>query len=159
MIAPKLRSYFSDFGLEERIQEFSVSSATVELAAQALGCQTRRIAKTLAFSLSDGPILVVAAGDAKVDNPRFKACFHEKARMLTPEETLAQTGYAVGGVCPFSLPDGIRVFLDESLRRFETVFPACGNSSSAVELTPAELEKTSCCSRWVDVCKGWRDAE
>lgn len=159
MISPKLRSYFSDFGLEERIHEFSVSSATVELAAQALGCEARRIAKTLAFSLSDGPILVVAAGDTKVDNPRFKACFHEKAKMLTPEETLAQTGYAVGGVCPFDVPNGVRVFLDESLRRFETVFPACGDSSSAVELTPVELEQTSRYSCWVDVCKGWRDTE
>ena len=158
MAIERVRAYFRAEGLEDRIREFDVSSATVELAAQALGCEGRRIAKSLSFSVNGAPILIVAAGDARVDNARFKAHFAVKAKMLSPEETLEKIGYAVGGVCPFAVNDGVTVYLDESLRRFETVFPACGSSNSAVELTLPELERLSRAAGWVDVCKGWNEA-
>ena len=138
--------------MEDRILEFDVSSATVALAAEAVGCAPERIAKTLSFLVNGGAVLVVAAGDARVDNPKFKAQFHTKAKMLTPEEVVNLVGHAVGGVCPFAVNEGVKVYLDESLRRFETVFPACGSSNSAIELTLSELEQLSG-GEWIDVCK------
>ena len=156
MSIEKVRAYFRREGMEERIMEFDVSSATVELAAQALGCQGCRIAKSLSFMTGEGPSLIVCAGDAKVDNPRYKARFGVKAKMLTPEEAVALIGHAVGGVCPFAVNEGVKVYLDESLRRFSTVYPACGSSNSAIELTIPELEKHSGMEAWVDVCKGWQ---
>ncbi len=153
MAIEKVREYFRQFGMEDRIREFPVSSATVELAAQALGCEGCRIAKSLSFMTTEGPILVVAAGDAKIDNPKYKAQFHQKATMLTPDQAIELIGHAVGGVCPFAVNEGVTVYLDESLKRFDTVFPACGSSNSAIELTIPELEKYSSCTSWVDVCK------
>lgn len=152
----KVKAYFATFGMADRIREFDVSSATVELAAQALGCEPCRIAKTLSFLVEGQPILIVAAGDAKIDNPRYKAQFGTKAKMLTPEEAETMVGHAVGGVCPFGVNEGVKVYLDESLKRFSTVFPACGSSNSAIELTIAELEKYSGFLSWVDVCKNWQ---
>ncbi len=139
--------------MEHRIQEFEVSSATVQLAAQALHCEPCRIAKTLSFLVDGKPILIVAAGDAKIDNPKYKAQFGAKAKMLTPEEAENLVGHAVGGVCPFGINDGVAVYLDESLKRFETVFPACGSNNSAIELTIHELEEHSGSVRWIDVTK------
>ena len=153
MAIEKVREYFRQFGMEDRIREFDVSSATVELAAQALGCEGCRIAKTLSFITPDGPVLVVAAGDAKIDNPKSKAQFSTKAKMLTPEQAVQLIGHAVGGVCPFAINEGVKVYLDESLKRFPTVFPACGSSNSAIELTIEELEKHSSYTSWIDVCK------
>ena len=153
-----VKAFFRQYGMEDRIREFSVSSATVELAAEALGCEGCRIAKSLSFSVNGEPILVVAAGDAKVDNAKFKAQFAVKAKMLSPEDTLSLIGHAVGGVCPFAVKEGVRVYLDVSLKRFETVFPACGSSNSAIELTLPELEACSACEGWVDVCKDWMPA-
>lgn len=155
MAIEKVREYFKAFGMEDRILEFDVSSATVELAAQAVGCEPERIAKTLSFMLPEGPILIVAAGDAKIDNRKFKDQFHTKAKMLTPDEVVEFVGHAIGGVCPFGINEGVTVYLDESLKRFETVFPACGSSNSAIELTIPDLEKYSGYSAWIDVCKGW----
>ena len=156
----RVRAYLKEFGLEESVREFETSSATVELAAQAAGVIPARIAKSLSFMLPDGPILVVAAGDAKVDNPRFKARFHAKARMLSFDDCAALIGHDVGGVCPFALNDGVRTYLDASLKRFDTVFPACGSANSAIELTPDELAAAAQGFQdWVDVCKGWRDEE
>lgn len=155
MTIEKVRDFFKAFNMEERIQEFAVSSATVELAAQALNCEPCRIAKSLAFIADEKPILVVAAGDARIDNGKYKAQFSCKAKMLSPQQTLELIGHAVGGVCPFALKDGVIVYLDESLRRFTTVFPACGSSNSAIELTIPELETCSGYREWVDVCKGW----
>lgn len=155
MAIEKVREYFKAFGMEDRILEFDVSSATVELAAQAVGCVPERIAKTLSFMLPEGPILIVAAGDAKIDNRKFKDQFHTKAKMLTPDEVVELVGHAIGGVCPFGINEGVTVYLDESLKRFETVFPACGSSNSAIELTIPDLEKYSGYSAWIDVCKGW----
>ena len=157
MSVAEVKEYLAAYGLSQKVQEFDVSSATVELAAQALHCEPCRIAKSLALLTPDGPVLVVAAGDAKIDNPRYKAQFNTKAKMLSPEDTLALIGHAVGGVCPFAVRDGVRVYLDESLRRFDTVFPACGSSNSAIELTLEELERASQALGWVDVCKAWRD--
>ena len=156
MAIEKVRGYFRQYGIENRIREFEVSSATVELAAEALHCEPCRIAKTLSFSVNGQPILIVAAGDAKIDNPKYKAQFHTKAKMLSVEETETVIGHAVGGVCPFALNADVTVYLDESLKRFETVFPACGSSNSAIELTIAELEKYSSFAGWIDVCKGWQ---
>ena len=156
MAIEKVQEYFRRFGMEDRVREFPVSSATVALAAQALGCEPCRIAKTLSFLAEGKPILIVAAGDAKIDNAKYRAQFGTKARMISPEEVEPLIGHGVGGVCPFAIRDGVRVYLDESLRRFETVFPACGSSNSAIELTMEELEKYSACIGWVDVCKGWR---
>lgn len=157
MSIERARAYLRKFDLEDRILEFPVSSATVELAAAAVGCEPARIAKTLSFLVEDRAILIVAAGDAKIDNPRYKAQFHTKARMLSPEQVTELIGHAVGGVCPFGVNDGVRVFLDVSLRRFETVYPACGSSNSAICMTMEELERYSGYEAWVDVCKGWRE--
>lgn len=155
MSVERVRDYFSKYGIENRIQEFPVSSATVELAAEALGTEGKRIAKTLSFMAGEKPILIVAAGDAKIDNPKFKAQFHTKAKMLSFGEVEPLIGHAVGGVCPFGINEGVDVYLDVSLKRFETVFPACGSANSAVELTISELEKYSGFLSWIDVCKGW----
>ena len=153
MAIEKVRAFFRQHGMEERIQEFDVSSATVELAAQALHCEPCRIAKTLSFLVDGGAVLVVAAGDARVDNPKFNARFQTKAKMLSPADAEAMIGHAVGGVCPFAVNEGVKVYLDESLKRFGTVFPACGSSNSAIELTLPELEQYSGYAAWVDVCK------
>jgi prolyl-tRNA editing enzyme YbaK/EbsC (Cys-tRNA(Pro) deacylase) len=142
--------------MEDNILEFEVSSATVELAAQAVGCEPARIAKSLSFKVDEEPILIVAAGDVKVDNAKYKAHFSKKAKMLTPDEVEELIGHAVGGVCPFGINEGVIVYLDESLKRFDTVFPACGSNNSAIELTIKELEKYSNYHSWVDVCKGWQ---
>ena len=150
----KVKAYFGEFGIADRVREFPVSSATVELAAAALGCEPGRIAKTLSFMVGGAPVLVVAAGDARVDNRKFKDRFATKAKMLTPEEAVTLVGHAVGGVCPFSVNEGVVTYLDESLRRYETVFPACGSSNSAIELSLPELERYSRAAGWVDVCKG-----
>ena len=157
MAIEKVRAYFAQYQMEDRIREFEDSSATVELAAQALHCAPERIAKTLSFMVEDQPILIVAAGDAKVDNAAYKAQFHCKAKMLQSDQVETLIGHAIGGVCPFGMNEGVKVYLDESLRRFETVFPACGSSNSAIELTIPELEKYTPGSEWVDVCKGWRE--
>ena len=160
MSIQKVWEYFAGFGIEERIREFEVSSATVELAAIAVGVEGARIAKTLSFKVEEQPILIVAAGDAKVNNGAYKSYFHAKAKMLTHEEAHTMIGHDVGGVCPFALPENVKVYLDESLRRFETVFPAAGSSNSAVEMTCEELERyASNFTAWVDVCKGWREEE
>ena len=153
MAIEKVKAYFARFGIEDRVREFDVSSATVELAAQALGCEPCRIAKTLSFLVDGRAVLIVAAGDARIDNPKYKARFGTKAKMLTPEEAETLVGHAVGGVCPFAVNEGVKVYLDESLKRFPTVFPACGSSNSAIELSIAELEKYSGFVSWVDVCK------
>ena len=143
MSIERVRDYFKTYGMDGRILEFDVSSATVELAAQALGCEGCRIAKTLSFMVDGGPILIVAAGDAKVDNHKYKQQFGTKAKMLTADEAARLVGHAVGGVCPFGVNPGVKVYLDESLKRFETVFPAAGSSNSAIELTIPELERYS----------------
>lgn len=156
MSIERVKKYFREYGMENRIQEFDVSSATVELAAAALNCEPCRIAKTLSFMVDGSPILIVMAGDAKIDNPKYKAQFAAKAKMLAPEEAETLIGHAVGGVCPFGINGGVKVYLDSSLKRFETVFPACGSSNSAIELSIAELEKYSGNTCWVDVCKGWQ---
>lgn len=156
MSIEKVKQFFADYGMEARILEFPVSSATVELAAQALNCEGCRIVKTLSFSVNGAPILICAAGDAKVDNAKYKAYFGVKAKMLSHEDAAAMIGHAVGGVCPFAVNEGVSVYLDESIKRFETVFPAAGSSNSAVELTIPEMERYSNFSAWVDVCKGWQ---
>ncbi len=156
MAIEKVRAFFAQYGLANRIREFDVSSATVELAAAALGCEPCRIAKTLSFQQNGRPILIVAAGDARIDNPKYKARFGEKARMLTPAETETLIGHAVGGVCPFAVNEGVTVYADESLKRFRTVFPACGSANSAIELTVDELARYSGAVDWVDVCKNWQ---
>lgn len=153
MSIEKVKAYFDAFGVADKILEFEVSSATVALAAQALGCEEARIAKTLSFAMDEGCILIVCAGDVKIDNPKFKATFHTKAKMLPHDVVAALCGHAVGGVCPFAVNEGVKVYLDESLKRFETVFPAAGSSNSAIELTIEELEKYSKPEKWVDVCK------
>ncbi len=153
MSIEKVKAYFKTYGMEERIQEFEVSSATVTLAAQALGCDEARIAKTLSFHVGDKVVLIVAAGDTKIDNSKYKAQFNTKAKMLAFEEAEPLIGHAVGGVCPFAVNDGVEVYLDESLKRFDTVFPACGSANSAIELSIDELEKYSDCIAWIDVCK------
>lgn len=153
MSIDRVRNYFETQGIANRILEFTTSSATVALAAQALGTEECRIAKTLSFHVEDYVVLVVAAGDAKIDNAKYKATFHTKAKMLSFEEAEPLIGHAVGGVCPFAVKDGVKVYLDESLKRFETVFPACGSSNSAIEMTMDDLEKYSGYEAWVDVCK------
>lgn len=152
MSIEKAKEYLKKWNFEDKILEFDVSSATVELAAKAVGCKPQRIAKTLAFKVSDKSILIVTAGDTKIDNPKYKARFATKAKMLTREELLETVGHDIGGVCPFGIKDGVTVYLDESLKRFTTVFPACGSANSAIELTIDELEKCSACSEWIDVC-------
>ncbi len=153
MAIEKVKEYFNQFGLTNRIKEFSVSSATVDLAAAALNCDQARIAKSLSFWINNKPIIIVMAGDVKVDNHKFKNAFQVKAKMLSFEETADKIGHAVGGVCPFAVNPNIDVYLDDSLKRFESVFPACGSSNSAIELTIEELEKYSNYISWVDVCK------
>ena len=156
MSIQKVRAYFKERGIADRIRELDVSSATVELAAAAVGVEGARIAKSLSFKVEDSPIIVVAAGDAKVDNGKYKAQFHTKAKMLTHEEAHDLIGHDVGGVCPFALPEDVNVYLDVSLKRFETVYPAAGSSNSAIELTCGELEQySSNFMEWVDVCKAW----
>ena len=154
MAIEKVKAYFRKYGMEERVQEFDESSATVELAAKALHCEPQRIAKTLSFMLENGSVLIVAAGDAKIDNSKYKAKFGKKAKMLSPDEVETLVGHAVGGVCPFAANEGVEVYLDVSLKRFGTVFPACVSSNSAIELTIPELEEYSGYVEWVDVCKG-----
>ncbi len=156
MSIEKVRSYFEAFGMADKILEFDVSSATVELAAQAVGVEGKRIAKTLSFLLGESCILIVAAGDARVDNKKYKARFGAKAKMLPHDDVPEYIGHAVGGVCPFAVKEGVKVYLDESLKRFETVFPAAGSANSAIELSIAELEKYSKFDGWVDVCKDWQ---
>ncbi len=153
MSIEKGRAYFRRFGMEDRILEFPVSSATVELAAAALGVEGARIAKTLSFKREDGCVLIVAAGDARIDNHKFKDYFHMKAKMLTPDEVLELVGHPVGGVCPFGINEGVDVYLDESLKRFTTVFPAVGSGNSAIELNLDELYRLSNARAWVDVCR------
>ena len=160
MSIEKVKAYFAQFGMEQRVLEFEVSSATVELAAQAAGVEPKRIAKTLSFLVGDTCILIVAAGDARVDNKKYKDRFGAKAKMLAHDDVPEYIGHAVGGVCPFAVKEGVKVYLDESLKRFETVFPAAGSANSAIELTIPELEQYSKFDGWVDVCKDWRtDAE
>ena len=160
MSIEKVRAYFKDFGIEERILEFDVSSATVELAAVAVGVEGARIAKSMSFKVDDQAIIIVMAGDAKVDNGRYKKHFHTKAKMLTFEEAHEMVGHDPGGVCSFALPEGVKTYLDVSLQRFETVFPAAGSSNSAIEMTCADMEKySSNFVEWVDVCKAWRPEE
>ena len=156
MAIEKVKEYFKKYDMDDQIQEFDVSSATVELAAEALHCEPCRIAKTLSFMAKEQPVLIVTAGDAKIDNPKYKAQFGTKAKMLTYEEVESLTGHAVGGVCPFAVNDGLTIYLDDSLKRFQTVFPVCGSSNSAIELTIEELEKYSGYTAWIDVCKGWQ---
>ena len=153
MSIERVREHLKKFGADGRIKELQESSATVELAAAALGCEGRRIAKTLSFHVGDKVVLIVAAGDARVDNPKYKARFGTKAKMLSPQEAPELIGHAVGGVCPLGVKDGVEVYLDESLKRFDTVFPACGSSNSAIEVTLPELVEYSGSLGWVDVCK------
>lgn len=153
MAIERVREYFKKWNMENRILEFDVSSATVELAAAALHCEGARIAKTLSFHVGEQAILIVTAGDTKIDNAKYKATFGTKAKMLSFEEVEPLIGHGVGGVCPFGINDGVKVYLDESMKRFQTVFPACGSSNSAIELTISELEQYSGYEKWVDVCK------
>lgn len=153
MAIEKVKEYFRKFGIEERIKEFEVSSATVALAAQALGCEEARIAKSLSFWLGENCIIILTAGDVKIDNKKYKEHFGAKAKMLSFDEVEAAVGHGVGGVCPFGINDNVKVYLDNSLNRFETVFPACGSSNSAIELSIPELEKYSGYAEWVDVTK------
>lgn len=153
MAIEKVRTFMAERGMADRIMEFETSSATVELAAQAVGCEPARIAKTLSFYVGDRVALVVAAGDARIDNPKFKAQFHTKAKMLKAEDAEKLIGHVVGGVCPFAVNDGCDIYLDESLKRFPTVYPACGSSNSAIELSCSELEELCTPCSWIDVCK------
>lgn len=153
MSIEKGRAYFRAFGMEDRVLEFDVSSATVELAAKAVGVEGARIAKTLSFKTPDGCMLILAAGDARIDNHKFKDTFHMKAKMLSADEVMDLVGHPVGGVCPFGCNEGIPVYLDESLKRFETVFPAVGSANSAIELNLDELFRYANALAWIDVCK------
>lgn len=159
MSIERVRAYLKQWNLEGRIQEFDTSSATVELAARAVGCEPARIAKTLSFQAGERVVLVVAAGDAKVDNRKYKEQFHTKASMLKAEEVTEKIGHAVGGVCPFGVKPGVEVYLDVSMKRFETVYPAAGSSNSAIEMTMEELERYAGSLGWIDVCKGWQEQE
>lgn len=153
MAIESVKTFFQERGMAEKIIEFNVSSATVQLAAEALHCEPCRIAKTLSFMVDDKPILIVTSGDAKIHNTKYKAQFSTKSKMLSPEETERLIGHAIGGVCPFGINEGVTVYLDESLKHFETVFPACGSSNSAIELTIPELEENSSYAQWIDVTK------
>lgn len=157
MAIERVREYLKQWNRDKDILEFDVSSATVEMASVAVGVEPCRIAKTLSFKTDTGAMLIVTAGDTKIDNSSFKAEFGLKAKMLTPEEVLEYTGHAIGGVCPFGLAKDIPVYADISLKRFDTIFPACGSSNSAIELTCDELYEYAKCTRWVDVCKGWKE--
>ena len=154
-----VRNYLEQFQAQDRILEFPISSATVELAAKAVGCEPARITKTLSFQVGEDCVLIAAAGDAKVDNAKYKKYFGTKAKMLPPEEVALRTGHAVGGVCPFGVPDHVKVYLDVSMKRFETVYPAAGSSNSAIEVTPEELERFSNALGWIDVCKAWEGSQ
>ena len=151
-----VKAFFTAYGIQDKVREFETSSATVELAAKALDCEPCRIAKTLSFMANGAPVLIVTAGDARIDNPKYKAQFGTKAKMLTPDEAVELVGHAVGGVCPFAVKSGVTVYLDVSLKRFDTVFPACGSSNSAIELTPDALATYASCAGWIDVCKDWQ---
>lgn len=155
MTFERVKEYFDNCGLGNKIKEFDVSSATVLLAAEALQCEPKRIAKSISFIVGDRAILIVAAGDVKIDNSKYKVKFGVKAKMLSPEQVQDYIGYAAGGVCPFLVKEGVSIYLDESLKRFETVFPACGSSNSTIELTISQLEEHTHFQEWVDVCKGW----
>lgn len=155
MAIEAVREYLKKYGMEDKILEFDVSSATVELAAQALHTEGKRIAKSLTFKAGEDAVMIVTAGDARIDNGKYKAKFGCKAKMLSPDEVVELVGHAIGGVCPFGVKEGVKVYLDESLKRFETVYPACGSSNSAIELTPEELERLSGALEWIDVCKDW----
>lgn len=157
MAIEKVKAYFAQYGMEAQVQEFTVSSATVELAALALGCEPARIAKTLSFLVDGQAVLIVAAGDARIDNAKYKAQFGTKAKMIPADAVEQLVGHGIGGVCPFGIQDGVTVYLDESLKRFVTVFPACGSPNSAIELTIAQLEQYSGYTTWVDVCKDWQE--
>ena len=159
MAIDKAREHLNKWNRGKDIIELATSSATVELAANALNIEPARIAKSLSFKGNDGTILIVTAGDAKADNSKFKAEFGLKAKMLSPEETYEYIGHAVGGVCPFGVKENVDIFLDVSLKRFETVYPACGSSNSAIKLTCMELAEYSYHKKWVDVCKGWENIE
>lgn len=153
MAIEKVKAYFEKYNMADRVLEFEVSSATVDLAAAAIGCEPGRIAKTLSFNIGGSAVLIVCAGNARIDNPKYKARFSAKAKMLTPDEAAALVGHAVGGVCPFAVNEGVTVYLDESLKAYTTVYPACGSSNSAIELTIPQLEQLSHFTGWVDVCK------
>ena len=153
MAIEKVKAYFEKYNMADRVLEFEVSSATVDLAAAAIGCEPGRIAKTLSFNIGGSAVLIVCAGNARIDNPKYKARFSAKAKMLTPDEAAALVGHAVGGVCPFAVNEGVTVYLDESLKAYTTVYPACGSSNSAIELTIPELEKYAAPLGWIDVCK------
>lgn len=153
MSIDKVREYFRQYGMEERVKEVEQSSATVEAAAEALGCEPKRIAKTLSFHTKEQVILIVTAGDRKIDNKKYRAQFGCKAQMLRFEEVEPLVGHAVGGVCPFAIREGVEVYLDESLKRFDTVFPAAGSGNSMIELNIPELETYSRSKAWIDVCK------
>ena len=153
MSIDKAREYFKTFGIDDQILEFDVSSATVELAAQAVGCEPARICKSLSFKIDERTLLILAAGDAKVDNKKYKTYFASKAKMLSPDEVIERIGHAIGGVCPFGVNEGVEVYLDDSMKRFEYVYPAAGSSNSAIKLTLPELEKYSNYKEWIDVCK------
>lgn len=152
----KVRGYLKQFNKDNDILEMDESTATVELAANALGTEEARIAKSLSFYDGENAMVIVVAGDAKIDNKKFKSYFGFKAKMLAPEDTVKFTGHAIGGVCPFALPPNVKVYLDKSMKRFETMFPACGSGNSAIELTLDELEVTSKSNTWIDVCKNWQ---
>ena len=153
MSLEKAKKYLQKYGLENKIMEFSVSSATVEEAARAINCKEEEIAKTLSFIVDDKPILIVVAGDSKIDNSKYKTEFHTKAKMIPFDQVEKLTGHAVGGVCPFGVNQNVDIYLDNSLKRFEVIYPACGSSNSAVKLSLDELEKASNYKKWVDVCK------
>ena len=153
MSIARAKEHMKKWGIDDRVLEFESSSATVELAAQAVGCEPARIAKTLSFKIGEEPILIVTAGDAKIDNHKYKEQFAVKAKMLSPDEVAEKVGHTVGGVCPFGINEGVKGYLDESMKRVATVFPACGSSNSAIELTMEELEQCSGYEMWVDVCK------
>lgn len=157
MSLEKVKQYFDTLGLGQRVHVLDQSSATVEEAAIAVGCEPERIAKTMSFLLGDDPILIVTAGDARVDNKKYKEYFHQKAKMIPGELVENYIGHAPGGVCPFVIPQGTKVFLDISLKRFAIVYPAAGTSNSAVELSIKELEDSSGYTAWIDVCKGWQE--
>ena len=157
MSLEKVKLYFDALGFGQRIHVLDQSSATVEEAAVAVGCEPERIAKTMSFLWGDDPILIVTAGDARVDNKKYKEYFHQKAKMIPGELVEKYIGHAPGGVCPFAIPQGTKVFLDISLKRFAIVYPAAGTSNSAVELSIKELEDSSGYNAWIDVCKGWQE--
>lgn len=153
MSIEKVRKFMKEYGMDDKILEFPVSSATVELAAKALNTEGKRIAKSLSFLAHEKAVMIVTAGDGRIDNKKYKSEFSCKAKMLTPEQVDEMIGHSIGGVCPFAVNDGVEIYLDESLKRFQTVFPACGSSNSAIELTIPQLEELSGFVKWVDICK------